>query len=244
MVDKKDSKITLGSGGVPQGQDKAIDAFLSSAKRLAPTATGKGGHLVFALDATMSRQPTWDLATGLQAQMFRTAAEVGGLSVQLVYFRGLAECRASPWVADASALTRLMTKIDCRGGHTQIGKVLSHVRREAASRPIRVLVFVGDAMEESIDDLAVRAGELGLLGIKAFMFQEGRDPAAASAFKEIARLTGGAYASFDAGAPDRLASLLKAAAAYAGGGLAALENLAKQETGEARLLLTQMGSRR
>lgn len=245
MVEKKDKSVapTSRSAGLQQPAGRAIDAFLSNARRLAPTATGQGGHLVFALDATMSRQPTWDMATGLQAQMFKTAADVGGLSVQLVYFRGLTECRASPWVAEADALTRLMTKIDCRGGHTQIGKVLSHVRREAAVRPVRVLVFVGDAMEENIDDLAVRAGELGLLGIKAFMFQEGRDPAAAAAFKEIARLTGGVYAAFDAGAPECLAGLLKAAAAYAGGGRAALEDLAKREAGEAKRLLTQMGPR-
>ena len=86
-----------------------------------------------------------------------------------------------------------------------------------------------------------RFGELALLGVKAFMFHEGADPAAAGAFREIARLTGGAYAAFDQSAAQRLASLLAAAAAYAAGGSRALEAMALEPKGdEARLLLTQM----
>ena len=57
----------------------------------------------------MSRQPTWDLACSLQAAMFDAAARTGGLEVQLVYYRGHGEARASRWVADAAALKRLMT---------------------------------------------------------------------------------------------------------------------------------------
>ena len=52
----------------------------------------------------MSRQPTWDTACTLQADMFREAAAIGGLDIQLVYFRGLGECRASGWVADSERL--------------------------------------------------------------------------------------------------------------------------------------------
>jgi hypothetical protein len=175
----------------------------------------------------MSRQPTWDLAFSLQAEMFQETAAIGGLSVQLVYFRGLAECRASRFVADPRALTDLMLKIDCRGGHTQIGRVLIHVREETRAKPVAAFVYVGDAMEEAIDDLCPLAGELGLLGVKGFMFQEGADAAASTAFQEIARLTGGAYASFSPGAAGKLRELLRAAAAYAAGGRAALARLVK-----------------
>ena len=135
----------------------------------------------------MSRQPLWDTACKLQADMFREAAAIGGLDVQLVYFRGLAECRASRWVSDARQLAALMEKIDCRGGHTQIGKVLAHTRRETEQRKVQALVMVGDAMEEPIDDLCAVAGALGLLGVPAFVFQEGYDPIAERAFREIAR---------------------------------------------------------
>ncbi|WP_188312063.1 VWA domain-containing protein [Salinarimonas soli] len=218
----------------------AIDAFLGSAKRLAPVAdSDPRGRLVFALDATMSRQPTWDLACRLQADMFGATASLAGLAVQLVYFRGFDECRSSRWVADAAALTSLMGRIDCRGGQTQIARVLRHVRTEAGRTPVRALVYVGDAMEEPVDELCAVAGELGLLGVKAFMFHEGADADAGRAFREIARLTGGAYAHFDAGAAGRLAGLLRAAAAYASGGTVALHRLASRE-GEARRLLTAM----
>src|SRR5262249_22287218 len=115
-----------------------IDVFLSEVKRLtSATAAGERGRLIFALDATMSRQPTWDTACRLQADMFRAAALVGGLDVQLVYYRGLVECRASSWVSQAERLAGLMERIDCRGGHTQIGKILAHAHRETERRKVQ-----------------------------------------------------------------------------------------------------------
>jgi hypothetical protein len=241
----KDQAPNQAEGRTPAARSggAAIDAFLTEARQVMPVSPGDGrGRLVFALDATMSRQPTWDMATKVQAEMFKTAAEVGGLAVQLVYFRGLGECRASRWVADARALTDLMTRIGCRGGQTQIGRVLGHVRTEAEKGGVRVLVYVGDAMEEAVDGLCAKAGELALLGVKAFMFHEGHDPVAAAAFGEIARLTGGAYARFDAHAPHSLAALLRAAAAYAAGGLTALEHLGKADSSAIGGLITQVRS--
>jgi hypothetical protein len=185
----------------------------------------------------MSRQPTWDQACVLQADMFQEAAAGGGLDIQLVYYRGLAECRASPWVADAQQLRRLMSRIDCRGGQTQIAKILAHAHREGEKAEISAVVFVGDAMEESLDELCAAAGALGLRGIRAFMFQEGSDPVAEQAFRQIARLTRGAYCRFAPGAADELRELLRAVAAYAAGGMKALTNLqARQSSGAVRLL--------
>jgi hypothetical protein len=220
------------------GADR-IAAFVEAAKSVpSPAASGRG-RLIFALDATMSRQPTWDLAQTLQAKMFQAAAGLGGLDVQLVYFRGMDECKASKFVSGGQGLAELMSRIEVRGGSTQIRKVLVHARDEAKRGKVGALVFVGDAMEENPDRLAVLAGELALLGVKAFMFQEGHDPAAKRAFSEIARLTGGAYSAFDAGASARLAALLRAAAAYAAGGHAALAREASADPA-ARLLLSQM----
>src|SRR5690348_6278580 len=142
-----------------------IDAFLNKVKSLGPASpSGQRGRLIFALDATMSRQPLWDTACKLQGDMFRETAAIGGLDVQLVYYRGLSECGASHWVSDARKLGALMEKIDCRGGHSQIGKVLAHARREDEKQKVQALVFVGDAMEEPIDDLCAAAGALGLRG--------------------------------------------------------------------------------
>src|SRR6202035_5058248 len=163
-----------------------IDAFLSHVDALGPAAVaGKRGRLIFALDATMSRQPTWDTACRLQADMFREAASIGGLDIQLGYYRGLTECRVSGWVGQAERLASLMSAIDCRGGRTQIGKIIAHAARETRRTKVQALVFVGDAMEENLDDLCHAAGELGLLSVPAFMFQEGGDPVAEQAFREI-----------------------------------------------------------
>ncbi len=218
-----------------------IDAFLAQVRGMSSTtAPGMRGRLIFALDATMSRQPMWDIACSLQADMFRETATIGGLDVQLVYYRGIAECRASRWVSDARQLAGLMEKIDVRGGHTQIGKVLAHARRENETQKVQALVFVGDAMEEPIDDLCAAAGGLGLLGVPAFVFQEGRDPIAEQAFREMARLSRGAYGRFDLSAAHELAELLRAAAAYAAGGMKALTDLKARHSAGAVKLLEQL----
>jgi len=215
-----------------------VAAFLEAAKA-APAQAASHGRLIFALDATMSRQATWDMAQALQGKMFDVAARIGGLHVQLVYFRGQSECRASRFVSGGQGLADLMSRIEVHGGLTQIRKVLRHVAGEARRERVGALVYVGDAMEEAVDPLVAVAGELALLGVKAFMFQEGGDVAAQRAFKEIARVTGGAYGAFDAGAAARLEALLKAAASYAAGGLSALRALADRAP-EARALLQQM----
>jgi hypothetical protein len=239
MNDKRDLTSRPAAGGVSETTSSRgdIDAFLRRASSLAPVSEAARGRLIFALDATMSRQPTWDMACELQAEMFDAAGSVGGLSVQLIYFRGFGECRASRWVADTTSLRELMVRIDCRGGHTQIRKVLAHARREAEKRPVAALVYVGDAMEEDVDQLCQLAGELGLLGVRAFMFHEGADPLAAKTFREIARLTGGAYVPFNAGAARELRALLGAVATYAAGGLKALE---ASQGDAARRLLTHI----
>ena len=64
----------------------------------------------------MSRQPTWDQALHIQAEMFDETAQIGGLDVQLVYFRGFDECRASKWAGDARELARMMTRCIARAG--------------------------------------------------------------------------------------------------------------------------------
>jgi hypothetical protein len=218
-----------------------VAEFLDRVKSLGPAQTGgKRGRLIFALDATMSRQPTWDTACALQADMFREAASIGGLDIQLVYFRGLGECGASQWVADRNRLAELMSRIDCRGGHTQIGKVLSHARKENETRKVQALVFVGDAMEESVDALCAQAGELGLRGVPVFMFQEGADDVAENAYREIARLSRGAYCRFDTGAASQLGELLRAVAAYAAGGIKALRDLSARHDQGAQKLLAQL----
>jgi len=213
-----------------------IAAFLEAAKNAAGRNTGSG-RIVLALDATMSRQPTWDLACSIQAEMFESVAGIGNLAMQLVYFRGFGECRASKWAKDGASLATMMSRIDCRGGHTQILKVLKHATKEHARERINALIYIGDAMEEKVDDLVQAAGELGLRGVPVFVFQEGGDPAAETAFREIARATRGGWFRFDRSSASVLAKLLSSIAVYAAGGLKALEN---RGTHEDRLLIAQM----
>jgi hypothetical protein len=213
----------------PSRRAAAVDAFLQRNRQ----AIAEGRRLILALDGTMSRQPTWDTAVELQAEMFAEVGRIGALQVQLVFYRGN-ECRASDWTVNAHVLADRMRKISCVGGATQIGRVLAHIREEHRRRPVGAAIFVGDCCEESPGALYdVAAG----LGAPLFVFQEGVDPTASIVFPELARLTKGAYAKFDSGAARQLAELLRAVAAFAGGGTKALADL---RTEGARRLLSQL----
>ena len=217
-----------------------VDAFL---RQLAATpavrpAPGERGRLLFALDATASRQPAWDRACHIQGEMFRETAALGGLDVQLAFYRGFGEFEASAWFDRADDLLKKMTAVTCLGGRTQIGKVLKHALAESKRQKINAVVFVGDCMEEAIDALCHRAGELGLLGVPVFIFHEGRDRKAVEAFRQIARLTQGACCPFDANSAQQLRELLSAVAVYAAGGRLALEDYSRR-AGGATLLLAQ-----
>lgn len=208
-----------------------IDAFLKRAAKL-PTLVQTKGRLIFAIDATLSRQPTWNRATEIQSDMFAVAQSIGGLAVQLVYFRGMGEFQASEWTASATALANRMRDVTCRSGFTQLRRVLAHATSEARQTKVGALVYVGDCFEEEMDSVVAEAANLAMLGVPAFMFHEGDDPRAAAAFREVARLTKGVYARFDAGAARQLRELLMAAAIYATGGAVALREHAKKKGGE------------
>jgi hypothetical protein len=192
-------------------------------------------RLIFAVDATESRQPTWDMAAKLTAEMFRAAAANGGLELQLVHYRGERECTASRWMSDARALTAAMSGVMCAAGPTQIGRVLSHAHTEDRRKKIAAVVLISDACEENPLDLYATARRFD--GVPAFLFQEGTDEQVAGIYSAIAAITGGASGRFDAGAAARLADLLRAAAAFATGGRKAL---AAEKTAAAQLLLTQL----
>jgi hypothetical protein len=218
-----------------------VSAFLEKVRGLPPVAKGSGrGKLIFAMDATMSRQPSWDRALAIQSEMFDETARIGGLDVQLVYFRGFNECRASKWVSNPAALAKLMTTVDCRGGNTQIGRALSHIKKEMRSTKVNAVIYVGDAMEENIDVLCQGAGEIGLQGTPIFAFQEGSDGNAERCFREMAKLSRGAYFKLNESSAQMLRELLSAVAVYAAGGRAALENHAKSKGGSSNLLLQQL----
>ena len=227
---------------LPQKSSRAaIDAFVEKV-RSAPVVrpAGERGRLIFAMDATMSREPSWDRACRLQGEMFTETAALGGLDIQLCYYRGLEEFDASPWLSSSQALLERMTRVSCRGGTTQIEKVLRQAIGQTKQNKVQTLVFVGDCMEEDADRLCRLAGELGMLGVPAFVFHEGREPAAERTFREIARLTRGAYCAFDASSAAQLRDLLSAVAVYAAGGRKALQDFGKNRSEVVRQLTRQL----
>ncbi len=221
-----------------------VAAFLRQAAS-APKAQvgGQVGRLLFALDATASRQPTWDRATHIQARMFEQAVRLGGLEIQLAYYRGYREFFASRWLRQSSELLNLMTSVSCRGGLTQIERLLAHAAKASGECKLNAVVFVGDCVEENIDRICHRAGELGIQGSPVFVFQEGRDAKAERAFREVAKLSRGAYCRFDADSADQLRDLLTAVAVYASGGPRALEDHSRRAGSLVRQLTHQVSGR-
>lgn len=231
---------------LPTGKSTSgeVDRFLRQMAAMPQVRPASGrGRLLFALDATASRQPTWDRASHLQAGMFEAAAGVGGLEMQVCFYRGYGEFKSTRWTTDSAALLKSMTAVTCLGGQTQIERVLRHGLAQTVERRVNALVFVGDAMEEDIDRLCHLAGQLGVQGVPAFVFHEGGDPVAGNAFRQIARLSGGAYCAFDAGSAAQLKELLGAVAVYAAGGHKALVDYGRSRGESVRLLTRQIAGR-
>lgn len=229
-------------GQLPAASKQAeVEAFLRQVAAMPAVRPVSGrGRLVFALDATASREPTWDRACQIQGEMFLATESLGGLEIQLVFYRGLGECKASRWLSRAKDLLAAMRKVSCVGGQTQVARVLGHAVNEAKAGHVNALVFVGDAFEESLSTVTQLAGELALLNVPAFLFHEGGNPEAALAFREIARLTRGAYCPFDSGSARQLKELLGAVAVFAAGGRMALADYSRKTGGAALLLTRQM----
>jgi hypothetical protein len=238
---KSKSNLTEGkTAGLPVSSKNDVQNFLSKLATL--TKSGGDARLIFSLDATASRQNTWDVATKLQTEMFLSTQELGGLNVQLCYFRGFGDFYSSSWQSNADELLRTMSGIRCEAGATQIERVLRHSIQENERKKIKCIVYIGDAMEENLDILAQLAGQLGLLSIPVFMFQERNDAVAKEAFIEISRLSKGAYSQFDAASIDQLKELLKAVAIFAAGGLKALQKFSDKSEKPVKLLEQQLRS--
>ena len=219
----------------------AVDAFVREVGNLpASRAAGHRGRLLFAMDATASREPTWDHACAIQGEMFVAAEGLGGLDVRLAFYRGFDEFKVSRWTSDGHELARLMSSVRCLAGRTQIGKLLRYAGEQRRETRLDAVVFVGDCCEEDADAVGHEAGQLGLLGLPVFVFQEGSDRVATRLFPQIAKLTRGAYCRFDRTSPDELKRLLGAVAAYAAGGRAALLKYGRDQGDAVARLTNQM----
>ncbi len=243
LFKKSSRQVSTPSSGKPVVSGSGeVQEFLRQVDSLPRPTGARGGHahLVFALDATASRQHTWDRATHLQSEMFVSAQSTGGLQVQLCYFRGLGEFYHSEWHSDPDRLLRQMSGLHCQAGLTQIERLMRHVIAQSSQQKLRGVIFIGDAMEENRDVLCQLAGKLGLLNVPLFIFQERQDPVARQTFVEMARLSGGAYCHFDASSAEQLKDLLKAVAIYATGGIQALEDFSRKSHQSVKLLGQQL----
>ncbi|MGI9302699.1 MAG: VWA domain-containing protein [Gammaproteobacteria bacterium] len=219
-----------------------IDSFLSKvAAAPAVKRAGERGRLIFAMDATASREPAWDRACHIQGQMFEETSALGGLDVRLCYYRGYGEFRATRWLSRAEDLLKSMTAVRCLGGYTQIEKVLRHALKTSKEEEVHALVLVGDCVEEDADTLCHLAGDLALRGVPMFIFHEGAEPRAASTFKQMARLSRGAYCPFDINSAQQLKDLLSAVAVYAAGGRRALADFSKNKGKDIQRMTHQIG---
>ena len=234
-MDDKNKDLTT------QSSDKEIEDFYARMSSL-PTLKPKGnkGRLIFALDATASREPAWDRACKIQSDMFSETEALGGLEVQIAWYRGFANFRTTPWLSSSQELIGYMTSVRCLGGQTQIENILDHALDEASKGTINALVFVGDCVEEDVDRLCGLAGKMGLMGIPAFIFQEGDEPFASKAFRQIAELSGGAHCRFDLSSAQQLRDLLAAVAVYAAGGRKALHDFSKSRGSEVLRIARQV----
>ena len=226
------------TGQLPVSNEKDVRTFLTKVATM--RKSGGEARLIFSVDATASRQATWDVASQLQTEMFFSTQTLSRLNVQLCYFRGFGEFFSSNWQGNPEEIARIMSGIHCEAGITQLERLLRHAIKENEKQKIKCVVYIGDAMEENIDVLAQLAGQLGLLNVPLFMFQERGAPVARQAFMDMSRLSGGAYSQFDSASAEQLKDLLKAVAIYAAGGLKALENFSKTSNKNVKLLEQQL----
>ncbi|MEE3143315.1 MAG: VWA domain-containing protein [Pseudomonadota bacterium] len=226
------------TGQLPVSNENDVRAFLTKVATM--RKSGGEARLIFSVDATASRQATWDVASQLQTEMFFSTQTLSRLNVQLCYFRGFGEFFSSNWQGNPEEIARIMSGIHCEAGITQLERLLRHAIKENEKQKIKCVVYIGDAMEENIDVLAQLAGQLGLLNVPLFMFQEGGDPVARQAFMDMSRVWGGAYSQIESANAEQLKDLLKAVAIYAAGGLKALENFSKTSNKNVKLLEQQL----
>lgn len=238
--DDRKSSMPASQGAASRDVDLFLDKARSVQAPAADALTARG-RLLFCMDATASREPTWDQASRIQGDMFVAAEKLGGLAVRLAFYRGFDEFKVSKWATNGVELARLMARVDCLAGQTQIARSLAFAVDEAVTSRLHAMVLVGDAFEEEIDSIGPSAGKLGLLGVPVFAFQEGGDPSATRAFRQIAKLSGGRHCVFDSASPDELRRLLGAVAAYAAGGAAAMGKYARLYGGAAGRLVDLRG---
>jgi hypothetical protein len=173
-------------------------------------------RLIFAVDATASREPAWAAARLVTDALFK--ALPGELDVALAVHGGSRVRIFTDFTNNPAALRDQAAGVVCQAGMTRLLPILEgSVKRTG----IRVVVYIGDVFEESVTHGRRLADTMGQRGTKLIVLHDTADPAArrdAEIFWDLAKRTNGCVLPFDANASGRLRDLLSAVAVYAVGG--------------------------
>jgi len=180
-------------------------------------------NIIFAVDATASREHFWSETIKIQDKMFSTAQKAGAnLHAQLVSYSGETfdgEIHRTPWHNDAHALSDHLRSVRCAPSQTQIEKVFRHALNECCKRDVHALILVGDSYEENVPTLVRLASQINQKGIKLFMFHDTKTTCTAedtlTVFKKIAKAAEGFYVPFNVGDLAVLGDYLKVVGALA-----------------------------
>ena len=173
-------------------------------------------RLVFAVDATASREPAWTAARQVTDALVK--ALPGELDVALAVHGGSRVHTFTAFTANPATLRDRAAGIACEAGTTRLLPILAASLRQQA---VRVVIYVGDVFEESVVEARRLADLMGHQGTKLIVLHDTADPSArrdVEVFWDFAKRTGGCVLPFDASAPGRLRDLLSAVAVYAVGG--------------------------
>jgi len=232
------SNLTTKKGGVTVARSAALDKIRAArptkpllGSRAAPL-TERRPRLVFGVDATASREPTWASAKSITDRMFE--AIPGALDVALAVHGAGQVHTFTEFSADVDQFRRQASAVRCQAGNTQLCELM---QRTLDAGGVRVMSYVGDAFEESRAEAYALADRFRLRGIKAVLLADAADEATLEVFREIADRTGGAVLDFRATELGLMGDLLAAVATLAIGGR---KLLSTKTTPGARLLLGSM----
>jgi hypothetical protein len=193
-----------------------LRSALSHAEPPMETATPARPRLVFAVDATASREPAWSAARQVTDALVKTLP--GALDVALAVHGGSRVHTFTAFTSDANTLRDRAAGVTCQAGVTRLLPILAASLKQ---QRVQVVIYIGDVFEEGVIHGRRLADAMGAQGTKLIVLHDTADPTSrrdADVFWDLANRTGGCVLPFDASAPSRLRDLLSAVAVYAVGG--------------------------
>ena len=239
MVDKLPAhKKSAFLDKVKKAKSTAVAAQSSSKKALGAALNNKRVPLLlFAMDATASREPAWAAAQKITSKMFEQIP--ADLRVALAYHSGGELKEVTPYTDNAKQFADKVHQVRCQAGATALNAILSNA---AQTRGLKALVYIGDCFEEDEQTAYDIAKQLKMTGTKCFFFHDTSCGSgwsvdgAREVFDNIVTITGGAVMDFNDQVIQESGDLLQAVAVFASVGKKALENKTLTLPGADKLL--------